>query len=160
MIHGARTAAIDGGFDDALRIVQTLAEDPSITLVNSLNPFRLEGQKTAAFEVCDRLGRAPDYHALPVRNAGNIAAYWMGYGEYLREGKINTLPKMLGAQAAGAAPIVCGSIVSAPETVASAIRIGNPASWLKANAARDESGGEIGAVTDAARLLPLGGQPR
>ncbi len=148
LMHGARIVAIDGGFDEALQIVRALGDETSITLVNSINPFRLEGQKTAAFEVCDRLGRAPDYHALPVGNAGNITAYWMGYGEYMRDGKIDALPTMLGAQAAGAAPIVHGSIVSAPQTVASAIRIGNPASWLRAKVARDESGGEIGAVTD------------
>ncbi|MBI4709983.1 MAG: threonine synthase [Nitrospirae bacterium] len=148
MIHGAMVLQIDGNFDDALRMVKQLVEKHPITLVNSLNPYRIEGQKTAAFEVCDQLGKAPAYHALPVGNAGNITAYWKGYKEYQAAKKINSLPKMLGFQAAGAAPIVLGHPVEKPETFATAIRIGNPASWKAAVAARDESGGIIDAVTD------------
>lgn len=148
MIHGAMVIQIDGNFDDALRIVREAAEKHPLTLVNSLNPFRIEGQKTAAFEACDQLGKTPEYHALPVGNAGNITAYWKGYKEYYAAGKINSLPKMLGFQASGAAPIVLGHPVEKPETIASAIRIGNPASWKGALAARDESGGTIDSVTD------------
>jgi threonine synthase len=148
MIHGAMVIQIDGNFDDALRMVKEIVAKYPIVLVNSLNPFRIEGQKTAAFEVCDQLGRPPVYHALPVGNAGNITAYWKGYKEYRAAGKIGSLPKMIGFQAAGAAPIVLGHPVEKPETIATAIRIGNPASWKSAVAARDESGGLIDAVTD------------
>jgi threonine synthase len=149
-VTGARVVAIDGNFDLALRIVRELAESAShpITLVNSVNPFRLEGQKTAAFEVCDDLGRAPEILAIPVGNAGNISAYWAGFRDYQAAGLSAGLPRMFGFQAAGAAPIVLGHRVEAPETIASAIRIGDPASWTKATAARDESGGLIEAVTD------------
>ncbi len=147
---GARVVAVDGNFDEALAIVRALAERPErpITLVNSVNPYRLEGQKTAAFEVCDELGRAPDALAIPVGNAGNISAYWAGFCDYRSAGLTSAAPRMLGFQAAGAAPIVRGAPVERPETVATAIRIGNPASWSKAVAARDESGGLIDAVTD------------
>lgn len=148
LIHGAHVLQIEGNFDEALNIVRRLVERYPITLVNSLNPNRLEGQKTAAFEVCDSLGRSPDFHALPVGNAGNITAYWRGYKEYLNSGRISSLPKMLGFQAAGAAPLVLGRPVERPETIATAIRIGRPASWKGAIAARDESGGRIDAVTD------------
>jgi threonine synthase len=150
LVAGARVVAVDGNFDQALRIVRALAEqdDHPITLVNSVNPYRLEGQKTAAFEICDDLGRAPDILAIPVGNAGNISAYWAGFRDYLVAGRSATLPRMFGFQAAGAAPIVLGRPVEAPDTVATAIRIGNPASWAKAVAARDESGGLIEAVTD------------
>lgn len=149
LMHGARVLAIQGNFDEALCLVREITADYPITMVNSLNPFRLEGQKTAAFEVVDALGRAPDYHALPVGNAGNITAYWMGYKEYRACGRADGKPAMLGFQAAGAAPIVRGEPVPQPETVATAIRIGNPASWKSAVAARDESGGRIEMVTDA-----------
>jgi len=150
-VTGARVVAIEGNFDQALRVVRELAESAShpLTLVNSVNPFRLEGQKTAAFEVCDDLGRAPDVLAIPVGNAGNISAYWAGFGDYRAAGLVSSLPRMFGFQAAGAAPIVLGHRVEAPETVATAIRIGDPASWTKAVAARDESGGLIESVTDA-----------
>jgi threonine synthase len=148
MIHGAMVIQIEGNFDDALNIVKALVKKHPITLVNSLNPFRIEGQKTAAFEVCDNLGKAPDYHVLPVGNAGNITAYWKGYKEYREKGKINSLPVMLGFQAAGAAPIVHDQAINDPETIATAIRIGNPASWTGAVNARDESGGLIDSVTD------------
>jgi threonine synthase len=148
LIHGAMVLQIDGNFDDALKMVKEIVQKHPIVLVNSLNPFRIEGQKTAAFEVCDQLGQAPLYHALPVGNAGNITAYWKGYREYHAAGKISSLPKMIGFQAAGAAPIVLGHPVANPETVATAIRIGNPASWKGAVDARDESGGIIEAVTD------------
>ncbi|GAB6183867.1 threonine synthase [Thermodesulfovibrio hydrogeniphilus] len=148
MIHGAKVIQIKGNFDQALNIVRALVKEYPITLVNSINPYRIEGQKSAAFEVCDQLGSAPEYHALPVGNAGNISAYWRGYKEYKEKGKISTLPKMLGFQAAGAAPIVLGHPVEKPETVATAIRIGNPASWKTAVEARDESGGVIDMVTD------------
>ncbi len=148
LMHGARVLGIEGNFDDALRIVREIADKRGLTIVNSINPFRLEGQKTAAFEVCDVLGRAPDFHALPVGNAGNISAYWNGYKVYREHGIIENLPKMLGFQAEGAAPIVRGEVVESPETVASAIRIGNPANWEKAVKARDESGGLIEIVTD------------
>jgi threonine synthase len=149
-VTGARVVAVEGNFDQALRVVRELAASAShpITLVNSVNPFRLEGQKTAAFEICDDLGRAPDVLAIPVGNAGNISAYWAGFRDYLAAGLIAELPRMFGFQAAGAAPIVLGHRVEAPETIASAIRIGDPASWTKATAARDESGGLIEAVTD------------
>ncbi len=148
MMHGAKVIAIDGNFDDALNIVKGITENYPITLVNSLNPFRIEGQKTGAFEICDDLGHAPVYHAIPVGNAGNITAYWAGYKAYKEAGKIDALPKMLGFQAAGSAPIVEGHPIEFPETIATAIRIGNPASWKRAEAARDESGGLIEKVTD------------
>lgn len=148
MIHGAVVIQIKGNFDQALDIVRAIVKEYPITLVNSINPYRIEGQKSAAFEVCDQLGYAPDYHALPVGNAGNISAYWKGYKEYKEKGRITTLPKMLGFQAAGAAPIVLGRPVDKPETIATAIRIGNPASWKTAVQARDESGGKIDIVTD------------
>jgi len=150
LIAGARVVAIDGNFDAALRIVRELAarEERPITLVNSINPDRLAGQKTAAFEVCDDLGRSPDVLAIPVGNAGNISAYWAGFRDYRSAGLTASLPRMYGFQAAGAAPIVLGHPVAHPETVATAIRIGDPASWTKATAARDESGGLIEAVTD------------
>ncbi len=148
IVHGATVVAIDGGFDDALRIVRALDEDPAVAIVNSINPFRIEGQKTAAFEVCDALGRAPDLHFLPVGNAGNITAYWKGYLQWHEAKRIDSLPRMMGVQAAGAAPIVMGEPVSNPETFATAIRIGNPASWQSAIEARDQSDGMITAVTD------------
>jgi threonine synthase len=150
LIAGARVIAIDGNFDQALRIVRGLAEqdDHPVTLVNSVNPFRLEGQKTAAFEICDDLGRAPDILAIPVGNAGNISAYWAGFRDYAEAGIATSTPAMWGFQAAGAAPLVHGRRVERPETVATAIRIGDPASWEKAVAARDESGGRIESVTD------------
>ncbi|MDQ6964428.1 MAG: threonine synthase [Mariprofundales bacterium] len=148
MRYGAKVIQIRGNFDQALEIVRTISADGSITLVNSVNPYRIQGQKTAAFEVVDELGFVPDYHALPVGNAGNITAYWMGYKEYHDKRVTNKLPKMIGFQAAGSAPIVNGAPVADPETVATAIRIGNPASWQQAEDARDESGGAIEAVTD------------
>jgi threonine synthase len=149
VMHGSRVLAVRGNFDDALILVRRLTETHPIALVNSINPFRIEGQKTAAFEICDALGHAPDILAIPVGNAGNITAYWKGFGEYHRAGKASGLPRMFGFQAAGAAPIVRGEPVANPDTLATAIRIGNPASWEKAVAARDESGGLIEAVTDA-----------
>ena len=150
LIAGARVVAVDGNFDQALAVVRAMAADANhpITLVNSVNPHRIAGQKTAAFEICDDLGRAPDFLAIPVGNAGNISAYWAGFTEYAMAGIVERRPKMLGFQAAGAAPIVLGQAVEHPETIASAIRIGNPASWTLATAARDESGGRIDAVTD------------
>ena len=148
LIHGAKVLAVQGSFDEALEVVRQITSEYPITLVNSINPFRLEGQKTAAFEVCDVLGTQPDYHAIPVGNAGNITAYWKGYSEYYKEGKINGMPRMLGFQAAGAAPMVLGRIVQKPETIATAIRIGNPASWEGAVAAKEASGGRIDSVTD------------
>jgi threonine synthase len=151
LVAGARVVAIDGNFDQALAIVRALAEqdDHPVTVVNSINPFRLEGQKTAAFEICDDLGRAPDVLAIPVGNAGNISAYWAGFRDYTAAGIVANTPQMLGFQAAGAAPLVVGHRIEHPETVATAIRIGDPASWDKAIEARDASGGRIGAVTDA-----------
>jgi len=150
LIAGARVIAVDGNFDDAFRVVRELAGDEShpVTLVNSVNPHRIAGQTTAAFEICDDLGRAPDVLAIPVGNAGNITAYWAGFTAYEATGITASSPKMLGFQAAGAAPIVNGAPVEQPETVATAIRIGNPASWAGAVAARDESGGRIDSVTD------------
>jgi threonine synthase len=148
LIHGAKVVQIRGSFDDALRLVRELGERGGITVVNSINPFRIEGQKTAAFEICDALGDAPDVHCMPVGNAGNITAYWRGYCEYVRDDRVQTSPRMLGWQASGSAPLVLGEPVPHPETIATAIRIGNPASWDGAIAARDESGGAIGAVTD------------
>jgi threonine synthase len=148
MIHGAQVLAIDGNFDDALNFVKEITSKYPIELVNSLNPFRIEGQKTAAFEIVEDLGDAPFFHAIPVGNAGNITAYWKGYKEYHAAKKSKRLPKMLGFQAAGSAPIVHDKIIENPETVATAIRIGNPASWKSAVAARDESKGVIDMVTD------------
>ncbi len=149
---GAKVVGVAGNFDDALRIVREMVDnqDPAhpLTLVNSLNPYRIEGQKTAAFEVCEDLGGAPDYLAIPVGNAGNITAYWQGFCEYRSAGLVETAPQMLGFQAAGAAPLVLGHRVEQPETVATAIRVGDPASADKALRARDESGGRIEAVTD------------
>ncbi|MFA5411216.1 MAG: threonine synthase [Candidatus Omnitrophota bacterium] len=148
LIHGATVLAVDGNFDRALDLAREITARYPITLVNSLNPYRIEGQKTASFEICDVLGGAPDFQVMPVGNAGNITAYWKGYKQYRRAGKINRLPKMLGFQAAGAAPIVKGRPIKKPETIATAIRIGNPASWKQAEAARDESGGLIDMVSD------------
>ncbi len=148
IVYGAEIIAIDGNFDQALGIVRHLSGKHPVALVNSLNPNRIEGQKTAAFEIVTELGEAPDYLFIPVGNAGNITAYWKGFGEYHRAGRAKSLPKMMGFQAEGAAPIVRGHIVEKPETIASAIRIGNPASWQKAEAARDESGGVIDMVSD------------
>ncbi len=146
--YGARVIVIKGNFDQALEMVRKISDEGKVTLVNSVNPYRIEGQKTAAFEIIDDLGEAPEYHAIPVGNAGNISAYWKGYQEYKRHGKSTILPKMIGFQAAGSAPIVNNAPVLKPETIATAIRIGNPASWKTAVAARDESGGLIEAVTD------------
>ena len=148
IIYGAKIVAIDGNFDQALSIVRRLTEKHPITLVNSLNLHRIEGQKTAAFEIIDALGDAPDYLFIPVGNAGNITAYWKGFVEYYQAGRVDSKPNMMGFQAEGAAPIVRGHIIEEPETVASAIRIGNPASWQKAVVARDESGGIIDMVSD------------
>ena len=148
MIHGAQVLAVEGNFDDALRFVREITAKFPITLVNSINPYRIEGQKTASFEIIDLLGDAPAYHVLPVGNAGNITAYWKGYTEYFARGKATHTPKMLGFQAAGSAPIVLGHPVEDPHTVATAIKIGNPASWDSAVAARDNSGGLIDMVTD------------
>jgi threonine synthase len=149
LIHGARVVAVPDNFDVALEIVRELAERPGVELVNSINPFRVEGQKTAAFEIVDVLGDAPTAHCMPVGNAGNITAYWKGYSEYLERGRATRAPRMLGWQAAGAAPIVRGEPIRHPETIATAIQIGNPASWKQAEAARDDSGGHIGAVLDS-----------
>ena len=146
--HGATLLQVEGNFDECLTLARDLAENYPVALVNSVNPYRIEGQKTAAFEVVDLLGDAPDYHVLPVGNAGNITAYWKGYTEYFSDGLSKRLPKMWGFQAAGAAPIVLGEVVKNPETIATAIRIGNPASWQQALAARDDSGGLIDSVTD------------
>jgi threonine synthase len=148
LIHGSKVIAVEGNFDVALEMVKKVCEKLPIELVNSLNPYRIEGQKSGAFEVVDDLGDAPDYHCIPVGNAGNITAYWKGYTEYKKDKKAKKLPKMLGFQAAGAAPIVLGHPIENPETIATAIRIGNPASWKQAEAARDESGGVIDSVTD------------
>jgi len=151
LIYGARVVQIRGNFDEALDIVRELPNHAPITVVNSVNPYRIEGQKTAAFEICDAFdGRAPDYHFIPVGNAGNITAYWKGYQESVgRSGAGIALPKMMGFQAAGAAPMVLGHPVEYPETIATAIRIGNPASWAPAQAAADDSGGAIEMVSDA-----------
>ena len=148
MMYGAEIIAIQGNFDRALEVVREIAEKYPITLVNSVNPFRIEGQKTGAFEICEALGQAPDYHFIPVGNAGNITAYWKGYKEFYDLGKIPAKPKMMGFEAEGAAAIVKGERIMNPETLATAIRIGNPASWEKAEAARDESNGMINFVTD------------
>jgi len=149
IIHQAQVIAIEGNFDDALNLVKDITSRYPVELVNSLNPFRIEGQKTAAFEICDFLGDAPEFHAIPVGNAGNITAYWKGYKEYNSAGKSKILPQMLGFQAAGSAPIVHNRIIENPETIATAIRIGNPASWQSAVDARDQSHGLIDMVTDA-----------
>jgi len=146
--HGAKIVALEGNFDQALGIVRSLTEKHPVTLVNSVNPNRIEGQKTAAFEIIDALGDAPDHLFIPVGNAGNITAYWKGFVEYYQAGRAGSKPSMMGFQAEGAAPIVRGHIIEKPQTVASAIRIGNPASWQKAAAARDESGGIIDMVSD------------
>jgi len=148
LIHGAVVLAVDGNFDDALNLVREITVNYPITLVNSLNPYRIEGQKTASFEICDLLNDAPHFQVMPVGNAGNITAYWKGYKEYKKIGKIERLPRMLGFQAQGAAPIVKGHPIKHPQTIATAIRIGNPASWKQAEGARDESGGLIDEVCD------------
>ena len=148
IVHGARLLQVQGNFDDCLTLARDLADRYPVSLVNSVNPDRIEGQKTASFEVVDLLGNAPDIHCLPVGNAGNITAYWKGYTEYADDGIASRRPRMWGFQAAGAAPLVHGEPVAKPETIATAIRIGNPASWVYAIAARDESGGVIDAVTD------------
>ena len=148
MVQGAQVVQIEGNFDEALAIVQEIAETQPITLVNSINPYRIEGQKTGSFEIVEDLGGAPDFHFIPVGNAGNITAYWRGYRELLERGEIERTPRMMGFQAAGAAPIVMGYPIERPETLATAIRIGKPASWKQAEAARDESGGVIESVTD------------
>ena len=158
LIHGAQTLEIRGNFDDALEIVRGLGERDDVEVVNSINPYRIQGQKTASFEVCDTLGEAPDMHFLPVGNAGNITAHWMGYKEYHEGGNSSKLPRMMGWQAEGAAPIVRGAPVERPETVATAIRIGNPASWEHAVNAANESSGAIdmvsdGEILDAHRML-------
>ncbi|NLM42653.1 MAG: threonine synthase [Clostridiales bacterium] len=148
LVYGADIIQVKGNFDEALNLVKEAAERFPVTIVNSINPYRLEGQKTGAFEICDDLGKAPDYQFMPVGNAGNITAYWKGYKEYWENKVIDSLPKMMGVQAAGAAPIVEGRVIKNPETIATAIRIGNPASWDKANAALKESQGAIDKVTD------------
>lgn len=148
MMYGAEVVAIDGNFDEALEIVKELSERYPLTLVNSVNPFRIEGQKTSAFEICDALGKAPEYLCIPVGNAGNITAYWKGFKEYHAKKQVSNLPKMYGFEAEGSAAIVRGERIMKPETIATAIRIGNPASWQYAEAARDESDGLIDFVTD------------
>ena len=148
LVHGAKVLQIEGNFDQALTICRDLAETEPVELVNSVNPYRIDGQRSAAWEVVDQLGRAPDVHVMPVGNAGNITAYWKGYQEYRADGMMDALPVMRGYQAAGAAPIVQGAKVDKPQTIATAIRIGNPASWQQAVAAAEESGGSIRAVTD------------
>lgn len=158
MIHGAVVLQIQGNFDQGMQLVKQVAEFAPLTIVNSINPYRLQGQKTAAFEVVEQLGTAPDYHALPVGNAGNISAYWMGYTEYLKDGMISQRPTMLGYQADGASPFVRGEMIENPETVATAIRIGHPQSWELANLAQQESNGWFDAISDqdllaAQRLL-------
>jgi threonine synthase len=152
LVHGAKLLQVEGNFDDCLALASKLAIDYPVSLVNSVNQYRIEGQKTASFEVVDVLGDAPDIHCLPVGNAGNITAYWQGYREYAADGTATRTPRMWGFQAAGAAPIVLGHVVEQPSTIATAIRIGNPASWTRALAAREESGGRIDAVTDRAIL--------
>jgi threonine synthase len=148
LMYGAATIMVEGNFDQALRVVRELGETGQVEVVNSINPVRIEGQKTASFEICDQLGRAPDFHFLPVGNAGNITAYWKGYREYREAKKTDRLPRMFGFQAAGAAPMVLGHLVDDPQTVASAIRIGNPASWKPAALALQESNGFIDKITD------------
>ncbi len=148
LVHGARVLQVRGNFDEALTVVREIGDNYPVTIVNSINPYRIEGQKTAAFEICDTLGEAPDFHFLPVGNAGNITAYWKGYKEYFEAGRISRLPAMMGFQAEGAAPIVLGHPIDRPETVATAIRIGNPASWQGALHAASESKGSIAMVSD------------
>jgi threonine synthase len=148
MIHGAIIIQIKGNFDDGMRLVKEVAEHAPVSIVNSINPYRLQGQKTAAFEIIEQLGFAPDYHCLPVGNAGNISAHWMGYTEYKEYGKVNNTPKMIGYQAAGAAPFIKGSMVDEPDTIATAIRIGHPQSWDFAWNAQKESGGWFDSCTD------------
>jgi threonine synthase len=148
LVHGAKLLQVSGSFDDCLEVARKLSAEYPVALVNSVNPDRIQGQKTAAFEIVDALGDAPEVHCLPVGNAGNITAYWMGYQEYLRDGRSTRAPRMFGFQASGAAPIVNGEPVKQPQTIATAIRIGNPASWRLAEQARDESGGVIHSVTD------------
>lgn len=160
LMHGATVLSVNGNFDEALELVKEISASHPITMVNSLNPMRLEGQKTASFEIIEELGRAPDYQFMPVGNAGNISAYWMGYKEAVARKMSTSSPKMMGFQAAGAAPMVLGKPVKNPKTIATAIRIGNPASWKTAEVARDESGGKIDSVTDeeildAYKLMPL-----
>lgn len=147
-MYGSKVVAIEGNFDDALRLVREIGETEPIAIVNSINPYRLQGQKTAAFEVVEVLGEAPDVHLIPVGNAGNVSAYWMGYQEFHQNGRSKKLPKMVGFQAAGSAPIFYNKVVEKPETIATAIRIGNPASWDKATAAMRDSGGAVDIVTD------------
>lgn len=147
--YGAQVIAINGNFDDGLRMVREATERAPIVLVNNINPARLQGQKTAAFEICDALGEAPDWLCLPVGNAGNITSYWMGFNEYFNDGLVKTRPQLFGVQAAGSAPLVIGKVVEHPETIATAIRIGNPVRWHEALSALDESGGHISAVSDA-----------
>ncbi len=149
LMYGAQVISIEGNFDEALELVKEISSSYPITMVNSLNPMRLEGQKTGSFEIIESLGRAPDYQFMPVGNAGNISAYWMGYQEFFAKKKADRRPRMMGYQAEGAAPIVHGAPVKSPTTIATAIRIGNPASWKKAEAARDESSGKIDFVSDA-----------
>jgi threonine synthase len=156
LVHGARVLQIRGNFDDAFQLVKELAAREPITIVNSVNPYRIQGQKTAAFEIVDVLGDAPDVHCIPVGNAGNISAYWMGYRQYQDAGRSTTLPAMFGFQAEGAAPIVLGHPVEDPDTIATAIRIGRPASWYGATAAASESGGGIASVTDDEILAAYG----
>lgn len=156
MIHQACVIQIEGNFDEALSIVKSIASEYPVTIVNSINPYRLEGQKTAAFEVCDHLAGYPDYHFLPVGNAGNITAYWMGYKEYYKNGRTSGLPRMMGFQAAGSAPIVYGHVIENPRTIATAIRIGNPAGWKTAVEAATESNGQIDMVTDEEILEAYG----
>jgi threonine synthase len=156
MIHGAQVLQIRGNFDDALKLVREISEKHPIVLVNSVNPYRIEGQKTGAFEICEQLGSPPTHHFIPVGNAGNITAYWRGYREYRQRGKIASLPRMIGWQAEGAAPIVLGRVVERPETIASAIRIGNPASWQGALEAVRDSQGHIDTVTDEEILEAYG----
>ncbi|MBD3609091.1 MAG: threonine synthase [Gammaproteobacteria bacterium] len=148
MMHGAVVIQIKGNFDEGMQLVKDVAAEAPVTIVNSINPYRLQGQKTAAFEIVEDLGKAPDYHCLPVGNAGNISAYWMGYTEYHKDGIINTLPKMVGYQASGAAPFLRGEMIDNPETVATAIRIGHPQSWDKAWAAQKDSGGWFDEFSD------------
>jgi threonine synthase len=148
VLHGARILQVDGNFDDCLELARKTAADYPVTLVNSVNPVRIAGQKTAAFEICDVLGEAPDIHCLPVGNAGNITAYWAGYSEYAADDVVKNTPRMFGFQAAGAAPLVLGEPVADPDTIATAIRIGSPASWTAAVKAKDESNGLFEAVTD------------
>jgi threonine synthase len=155
-MYGAEIVALRGNFDDALRLVRELGKQPGVEVVNSINPVRIEGQKTGAFEICDVLGRAPDFHFLPVGNAGNITAYWRGFREYHQHGIIKSLPRMCGFQAAGAAPLVVGRAVADPQTLATAIRIGNPASWDGATSAIVDSKGMIESVTDAEILHAYG----